>query len=140
MPDKLDRCVDDVKAKGGVDNPWAVCNASIGKETKTQEKDYPWGQCISDQKKAGHDQNSANNICGSIKGKYGETTKGKIREKVNENRQVPFFNPPDKVDSNKPDNRKTTKGIGGPRLNTDSFLWKDIFDAQLRRNVKEPRI
>ena len=140
MPDKLDRCVDDVKAKGGVDNPWAVCNASIGKETKTQEKDYPWGQCISDQKKSGSSDESAKKICGSIKAKYGETTKGKIREKVNENRQVPFFNPPDKVGSNKPDNRKTTKGMGGPRLNTDSFLWKDIFDAQLRRNVKEPRI
>lgn len=38
MPEKLDRCVADVKAKGGVDNPWAVCNASIGKETKVQEK------------------------------------------------------------------------------------------------------
>ena len=30
MPAKLDRCVADVKAKGGVDNAWAVCNASIG--------------------------------------------------------------------------------------------------------------
>lgn len=29
MPAKLDRCVKDVKAKGGADNPWAVCNASI---------------------------------------------------------------------------------------------------------------
>ena len=37
MPEKLDRCVADVKAKGGVDNPWAVCKASTG-ETKTQEK------------------------------------------------------------------------------------------------------
>ena len=32
MPAKLDRCVADVKAKGGVDNPWAVCNASLNKE------------------------------------------------------------------------------------------------------------
>jgi len=32
MPAKLDRCVDDIKAKGDADgvNPWAVCNASIG--------------------------------------------------------------------------------------------------------------
>lgn len=32
MPDKLDRCVDDIKAKGKADgvNPYAVCNASIG--------------------------------------------------------------------------------------------------------------
>jgi len=29
MPDKLHRCVDDLKNKGDVDNPWAVCNASI---------------------------------------------------------------------------------------------------------------
>lgn len=99
MPEKLDRCVADVKAKGGADNPWAVCNASIGKETK----------------------------------------KSKIQEKVNENRQVPFFNPPVKKDPNKPEGRKTTKGIGGPRLNTESALWKNIFDAQLRRNVKEPK-
>ena len=32
MPDKLDRCVADVKAKGGVDNAWAVCNASLNEE------------------------------------------------------------------------------------------------------------
>ena len=38
VPEKLDKCVSDVKAKGGVDNPWAVCNASLGKETKVQEK------------------------------------------------------------------------------------------------------
>ena len=30
MPEKLHRCVDDLKAEGSdVDNPWAVCNASI---------------------------------------------------------------------------------------------------------------
>jgi len=31
LPAKLDRCVDDIKAKGDADgvNPWAVCNASI---------------------------------------------------------------------------------------------------------------
>ena len=61
-------------------------------------------------------------------------------EKVNKNRQVPFFNPPIKEDSNKPQGRKTTKGIGGPRLNQDSVLWKDVFDSQLKRNVKEPKI
>lgn len=36
MPEKLDRCVADVKAKGDVKNPWAVCKASIG-DTKTKE-------------------------------------------------------------------------------------------------------
>jgi len=144
VPEKLERCVRDVKAQGkSKDSAWAICVDSTGEKPHKEavrEKDYPWGQCISDQKKNGSSDESAKKICGSIKAKYGETTKGKIREKVNENRQVPFFNPPDKVGSNKPDNRKTTKGIGGPRLNTDSFLWKDIFDAQLRRNVKEPRI
>ena len=144
MPEELERCVNDVKSQGkSKDSAWAICVDSTGEKPHKEavrEKDYPWGQCISDQKKDGSSDESAKKICGSIKAKYGETTKGKIREKVNENRQVPFFNPPDKVGSNKPDNRKTTKGIGGPRLNTDSFLWKDIFDAQLRRNVKEPRI
>ena len=38
MPDKLDRCVADVKAKdAGVKNPWAVCKASIG-DTKEANK------------------------------------------------------------------------------------------------------
>ena len=41
MPQKLDDCVAKVKAKGGVDNPWAVCNASIGKETKEEEESCP---------------------------------------------------------------------------------------------------
>ena len=100
MPAKLDRCVADVKAKGGVDNPWAVCNASIGKETK----------------------------------------KSKVQEKVNANRQVPVFNPPIKKGKVEPDNSKSTKGMGGKRLNQDSALWKDIFDSQLRRNVREPKI
>lgn len=30
-PEKLHRCVNKVKAKGGVDNPWAVCNASLNR-------------------------------------------------------------------------------------------------------------
>jgi len=40
MPDKLDRCVDDIKAKGDADgvNPWAVCNASIG-EIKPEDSE-----------------------------------------------------------------------------------------------------
>ena len=29
MPEKLDRCVEHVKAQGNVDNAWAVCNASL---------------------------------------------------------------------------------------------------------------
>jgi len=40
MPAKLDRCVDDIKAKGDADgvNPWAVCNASID-ELKPEDTD-----------------------------------------------------------------------------------------------------
>ena len=45
MPQKLDDCVAKVKAKGEVDNPWAFCNASIGKETKEHHNplDIPFG-------------------------------------------------------------------------------------------------
>ncbi len=109
MPEKLDRCVADVKAKGDVENPWAVCNASIGKEAKE-----------------------------SI-----------IQEKVNANRQVPYFNPPITNQNVKPQKDKTTKGIGGQVGKIDSSsntnnmttdLWKKILDSQLRRNVKEPKI
>ena len=108
MPAKLDRCVDDIKAKGDVENPWAVCNSSIGKETKKQI----------------------------------------IQEKVNANRQRPSFNPPIKTGKIEPQINKTTKGIGGlegkigePVKNPQpSFLWKDILDSQLRRNVKEPNL
>lgn len=31
-PEKLHRCVNKVKAKGGVDDPWAVCQASLGRK------------------------------------------------------------------------------------------------------------
>ncbi len=33
---KFQRCVDDVKAEGSADNPWAVCHASTG-EAKPNE-------------------------------------------------------------------------------------------------------
>jgi len=114
VPKKLDDCVAKVKAKGEVDNPWAVCNASIGKEAKTQE----------------------------------EIAEAIIQEKVNANRQVPLFNPPITNRKVEPDIQKTTKGIGGQvgkidsNSNTNNMttaLWKKILDAQLRRNVKEPR-
>ena len=34
MPAKLDRCVQKVRQQGKVKNPWAVCNASLKKDTK----------------------------------------------------------------------------------------------------------
>lgn len=99
MPDKLDRCVADVKAEGSADNPWAVCNASIN----------------------------------------GETKESIIQEKINGNRMVPFFNPDITENKVEPVNQKSVKGIGGDNIDKQSFLWKDIFDNQLKRNVKEPR-
>ena len=123
MPEKLDRCVADVKAKGGADNPWAVCNASIGKETKSDIKE--------ENKKTKNEINEAI-----------------IREKINANRQVPVFNPPITNRDVKPKIDKTTKGIGGQvgkidsSTNTNNMttdMWKKILDSQLRRNVKEPR-
>ena len=131
MPAKLDRCVADVKAKGDVDNPYAVCNASIGKETKEHHNplDIPFGY--------------------EVNGKRVKTAQEAIiQEKVNANRQVPVFNPPIKTGKIEPQINKTTKGIGGlegkigePVKNPKpSFLWKEILDAQLKRNVKEPNI
>lgn len=35
------------------------------------EASYPWDECISDQLDRGYDEESANNICGYIKAKYG---------------------------------------------------------------------
>jgi hypothetical protein len=32
VPKKLDRCVSKVRAKGKAKNPWAVCNAALGKK------------------------------------------------------------------------------------------------------------
>lgn len=121
MPDKLDRCVSDVKAKGKADNPWAVCNASIGKETKIKEH-------VGDNKF-------------SVKGKPDNT-------RPNKNRQVPLFNPPATSRKVEPQVNKTTKGIGGQvgkidsTANTNNMttsLWKSILDSQLKRNVREPR-
>lgn len=118
MPEKLDRCVADVKAKGGVDNPWAVCQASIGKETDNLDdkikEQLVNSKIITDHKK-------------------------EIKENVNANRQVPYFNPKIKTGKVEPEIGKTTKGIGGDKLNQDSFLWKSIFDAQLNQNVKDTK-
>lgn len=94
--------------------------------------------CVKDVKSQGKSDDSAWPICVDSTGEkpHKET---RLQEKVNANRQVPVFNPPIKEDSNKPENRKTTKGMGGTKLMTESVLWKDIFDAQLKRNVREPR-
>ncbi len=120
MPQKLDDCVDKVEDQPGIENPWAVCNAKLGKEShKVDTKDIK-----------------------------AEITESIIREKVNANRQVPVFNPPITNRPVEPDIHKTTKGIGGQvgkidsNSNTNNMttdLWKKILDNQLKRNVKEPR-
>jgi len=130
VPQKLDDCVAQVKGKKGIDNPWAICNAQLGKETKEHHNplDIPFGHEQKEQK--------------------AEISEAIIREKVNDNRQVPFFSPPITNRSVKPDIQKTTKGIGGQvgKIDSDSNtnnmttdMWKKILDSQLKRNVKEPR-
>jgi hypothetical protein len=43
MPEKLDRCVADVKGqKDGVDNPYAVCNASIKEDHLQEKQKFPY--------------------------------------------------------------------------------------------------
>lgn len=86
-------------------------------------------------KSQGKSNDSSESIC---KSSISETKP--IKEKVNANRQVPVFNPPIKKGKVEPVNNKSTKGIGGARLNQDSFLWKQLFDNQLKQNVKEPKI
>lgn len=169
MPKKLEDCVDKVKGQKGVDDAWGICVDSTGekphkevkedhnldapskldiqfdRERKTKEESYPWSQCQADQAKAGHDKDSANKICGSIKAEIAESI---VREKINDNRQVPLFNPPITNRDVKPKIDKTTKGIGGQvgkidsNSNTNNMttaLWKKLFDSQLRQNVKEPK-
>ncbi len=146
MPQKLDDCVEKVKAKGGVDNPWAVCNASIGKETKEHHNplDIPFGHEVNNKTKA-------EIVEAKIREHVGDNeflVKNKNNKRVNANRQVPFFSPPITNRPVEPDIQKTTKGIGGQVGKIDSTsntnnmttaMWKKILDSQLRRNVKEPR-
>lgn len=61
----------------------AACDAkNKGYSHKQNFADYPWDQCIADQLKAGHDENSAKQICGSIKAK--NNSKGEIEMDVKE--------------------------------------------------------
>ena len=132
MPQKLDDCVAKVKGQKGVDNPWAVCNAKLGKETDTKNIKAE----IAEAKIKEH------------VGDHEFLVKNKNDKRVNANRQVPLSNPPITNRPVEPDIHKTTKGIGGQvgkidsNSNTNNMttdLWKKILDTQLRRNVKEPR-
>jgi len=150
VPQKLDDCVAKVKAKGGVDNPWAVCNASIGKETKEHHNpmDIPFGHEVNNKTK---NSIKAEIVEAKIREHVGDNkflVKNKNDKRVNANRQVPYSSPPITNRDVKPDIQKTTKGIGGQVGKIDSTsntnnmttaMWKKILDTQLRRNVKEPR-
>ena len=82
-------------------------------------------RCVDDVKKQGKSNDSAWAIC-----------KSSTQEAVNQNRQVPFFNPKITKSSVEPKGGKSKKGIGGDRLNKGSFLWKEIYDAQIKRDAK----
>ncbi len=151
MPEKLEKCVADVKAQGkSDDSAWGICVDSTGEKPHKESKDHnhsvPSKLDISfdhEQKtKEGFDKDSAND---PIKAEIVEAI---FQEKINANRQVPLFNPPITNRKVEPDIQKTTKGIGGQvgkidsNSNTNNMttdLWKKILDTQLRRNVKEPR-
>jgi len=90
-------------------------------------------RCVADLKDQGKDDDSSWAICTA------STKENIIQEKVNANRMVPFFNPDITENKVEPVNQKSVKGIGGDKIDKQSFLWKDIFDTQLKRNVKEPR-
>ncbi len=120
MPEKLEKCVADVKAQGkSDDSAWGICVDSTGEKPHKEAKTI-----------------------------QAEIVESIIQEKINANRQVPVFNPPITNRKVEPKKDKTTKGIGGQvgkidsNSNTNNMttdLWKKILDSQLRRNVKEPK-
>ena len=135
MPEKLERCVADVKAQGmPEDSAWGICVDSTGeKPHKEVKKDHNTPSKLDTQ----FDHQRKTEIVEAI-----------FQEKINANRQVPLFNPPITKRKVEPDIQKTTKGIGGQVGKIDSSsntnnmttdLWKKILDTQLRRNVKEPK-
>lgn len=137
MPEKLEKCVADVKAQGkSEDSAWGICVDSTGEKPHKEVK-----------------EDNHHHVPSKLDIKFDHQRKTEIaeaifQEKVNTNRQVPFFNPPITNRKVEPDIHKTTKGIGGQvgkidsNSNTNNMttnLWKKIFDSQLKRNKKEPR-
>ena len=127
MPEKLEKCVADLKAQG-----------------KSDDSAYPI--CVNSTGEKPHKEKVKENNNSIIKAEIVEAI---FQEKINANRQVPLFNPPITNRKVEPDNNdKKKKGIGGQVGKIDSSsntnnmttdLWKKILDSQLRRNVKEPR-
>jgi len=123
VPEKLEKCVADVKAQGKSD-------------------DSAWGICVDSTGQKPHKESKGNNSMQT------EIVEAIFQEKINANRQVPYFNPPITKQKVEPQIDKTKKGIGGQvgkidsNANTNNMttdLWKKILDSQLRRNVKEPK-
>lgn len=148
MPKKLEDCVDKVKGQKGVDAAWGICVDSTGEKPHKEVEDHnfnaPSKLDIPFDRERKTKEEGAKKVCGSIKAEIAESI---VREKINENRQVPLFNPPITNRDVKPKIDKTTKGIGGQvgkidsNSNTNNMttsLWKKLFDAQLKRNAKEP--
>lgn len=50
MPEKLERCVSQVKDDPNVDNPWAVCTASINELEDIVKGTRPLDDIINDKK------------------------------------------------------------------------------------------
>ena len=141
MPQKLDKCVSDVKAQGkSDDSAWAICVSSTGEKPHKEVKEK------------NHSCSIKAEIAEAVIKEHVGDNKFRVKKKpdnrVNANRQVPVFNPPITNRPVEPQIDKNTKGIGGQvgKIDSDSNtnnmttdLWKKILDAQLRRNVKEPR-
>jgi len=137
LPEKLEKCVADLKAKGTPkDSAWPICVDSTGEKPHKEQLSI-----------------KAEIVEAKIKEHVGDNPflikgKGKDSKKINSNRQVPVFNPPITNRKVEPDIEKTKKGIGGQvgkidsKSNTNNMttaMWKKILDSQLRRNGKEPR-
>lgn len=150
MPEKLEKCVADVKAQGmPEDSAWGICVDSTGekphKEVKEDNHHDHNHHSVPSKLDIPFDYQRKTKEESSIKAEIVEAI---FQEKINANRQVPLFNPPITKRKVEPDIQKTTKGIGGQvgkidsNSNTNNMttdLWKKILDSQLRRNVKEPR-
>ena len=137
MPEKLEKCVADVKAQGkSDDSAWGICVDSTGEKPHKEVKEEH-NHKVPSKLDIEFDHQRKTEIAEAI-----------FQEKINANRQVPLFNPPITNHKVEPDIQKNKKGIGGQvgkidsNSNTNNMttdLWKKILDTQLRRNVKEPR-
>ena len=138
MPEKLEKCVADLKAQGKPDDSaYPICIDSTGEKPHKELKEEHNEHSVPSKLDIIFDHQRKTEIVEAI-----------FQEKINANRQVPLFNPPITNRKVEPDIQKTTKGIGGQvgkidsDANTNNMttdLWKKILDTQLRRNVKEPK-